>query len=119
MTAKTALSTSFDTAAAASSQLHGIPVETAPTVAIAFSTPPAAPPGAKEEESGGSGFGRVAGAAAGATVAVLLLVAAVFCQRKRCGVQNSGASSLNQVELGGLRQKGPRRKAADACADAK
>jgi len=54
MTAKTALSTSFDTAAAASSQLHGIPVETAPTVAIAFSTPPAAPPGAKEEDNVGT-----------------------------------------------------------------
>ena len=47
---KTALSTSFDTAAAASAQL-GIPVETAPTVAIASSTPPAAPPGAREEET--------------------------------------------------------------------
>jgi len=111
---KTALSTSLDTAAGASAQL-GIPVETAPTAAIAFSTPQAAPPAAKssvesllEEESGGSGgSGGVAGAAAGGTVAVLLLVAggaAVFRQRKRClrcrVMQIGGASSLNQVELG-------------------
>ena len=115
---KTALSTSLDTAAGASAQL-GIPVETSPTAAIAFSTPQAAPPAAKnsvesllEEESEGSGgSGGVAGAAAGGTVAVLLLVAggaAVFRQRKRwlrCRVmQIGGASSLtrkNQVELGG------------------
>ena len=100
------------TAAAASAQL-GIPVETAPTAAIAFSTPQAAPPAAKssvesvlEEESGGSGGGGgVAGAAAGGTVAVLLLVAggaAVFLQRKCCTSRRAVVGLAAQSEASGM-----------------